>query len=310
MVNRIGKLTQGLVATAATLLLQTGAAANYAYTNAGDVTGPVDEQWSTNAARSRSLQWMSEYEGYVANSFAESAGGRLRASTDFSGGFVPMTVDPAEAVAGVRGAIVIQAPGLGARAGFADFTVHYNWQQSHSLQEAKMTSQAWCCAIGLGRFAYDHGANLRLMVAGNQAWATEAYSFDAGRGLDARKVAMASFGRAEDQGSTVGTLKVRMPVIFNAPMSFELALSTYAHAINGFASVDASNSAYWGGMAVYDELLNPIDFIVNSDTSLEFRRSYLPVPEPGTYAMLAMGLLCIAVRCRRGRRPSGADAAR
>lgn len=78
-------------------------------------------------------------------------------------------------------------------------------------------------------------------------------------------------------------------LVVAAPIS-ELALSTYAHAADG------SQSAYWGGMAVHDAQMNSLPFSVASESGRDFSRSKLPVPLPGSWALLVAGLILLAVR--------------
>ena len=168
--------------------------------------------------------------------------------------------------------------------GFADIRVAYNWS-----------------LFGSG------SAQIVLSFAGGAAGASESDG-QSGAGGDPLLVN----GTVEAIDAVLGDFfTVRVPIA--SADTFSVILDLIAHVgIVGpdGGRVDASQSAYWGGiLAVRDSDLNIVPFSVTSASGTDYRRSFDPdevvptVPEPATLSLLCCGFVfLLGRRVRRGRR--------
>lgn len=119
--------------------------------------------------------------------------------------------------------------------------------------------------------------------------------------------ATVTYGDVQVLSATMGSeIIALMPFVFGAdmPLSMELSGNSSVFAVHSaFASVDAANSVYWGGISgVFDENMNAVDYDFSSSSGLDYRQSFAPVvsavPEPQTWALLllAFPLLHLAHR--------------
>lgn len=99
----------------------------------------------------------------------------------------------------------------------------------------------------------------------------------------------------------------RLGLVLGELVSFNLALTARVDAFwTAQASIDASHSAYWGGItSVVDAAGRPVDYTVASGDSGDWGRSYVPVaapvPEPATWLLGGLGVFGLMVQQRRRR---------
>ncbi len=99
-------------------------------------------------------------------------------------------------------------------------------------------------------------------------------------------------------GSTLGSyMEFRVPITFGDSLSLHLSLSTSTQALNGVATADAFNSAYWGGAKFYDSNMTQVSATAFGATGVDYTRSFTPaVPEPSTLLLAAAGAAVVALR--------------
>lgn len=95
-------------------------------------------------------------------------------------------------------------------------------------------------------------------------------------------------------------IEVIAPIQLGGAVHLQSWLSVSSTAINASASVNAFNSAYWGGMKVYDANMQEIAFTAIGASGADYSQSFTPaVPEPSTYLLAVTGLLVVARAARR-----------
>lgn len=116
-----------------------------------------------------------------------------------------------------------------------------------------------------------------------------------------------------DSGAAFSLHHYEIPIAFDSPVTIDATLEAgafpsvvVAGADSSFeAGYDLARSAYWGGITSVTVGGNAVDFGVTSASGVDYRHSMVPVPEPGSAALLVLGLLAL----RAGRRASSrADA--
>jgi hypothetical protein len=117
-----------------------------------------------------------------------------------------------------------------------------------------------------------------------------------------------AFGGGEVLDAIPGQyLTVKVPILFGKEYGLTVTLSNVVSSgsnyLGGSSSfINASNSAYWGGVQyVTNSLGEQVDFTVSSLSGTDYSQSFVPapVPEPETYAMLIAGLAVVAGALRR-----------
>lgn len=90
---------------------------------------------------------------------------------------------------------------------------------------------------------------------------------------------------------------------FGEPFTIRGTLITFAQAqIAGSAQADASHSVYWDGITSVSFGGQAVGYDVTSTSGTDWARSMVPVPEPGSALLLAIGLAAIVTRTHRERR--------
>lgn len=106
---------------------------------------------------------------------------------------------------------------------------------------------------------------------------------------------------------------ITLPVRLNRDVEFEFSLHAHVNVMGVNQSIVGAfgNSAYWGGIvAVRDANGNPLALdpnggpgtysLVNS-SGFDWHASLIPIPEPGTWALMALGLTGVGWRMRHSR---------
>lgn len=102
-----------------------------------------------------------------------------------------------------------------------------------------------------------------------------------------------------------GILSLEVAFIFGDPFSLTVYLSAQTSVYGGQSSstdatVDASHTALWGGINAVLSEGTSVDYSVSSASGFNYRVP-LPVPEPGTYALMLSGLGVLGLMARRRR---------
>lgn len=105
--------------------------------------------------------------------------------------------------------------------------------------------------------------------------------------------------------------EVRMPFVFGNEIQILQSLTVSSQASFGTTlTIDAFNSAYWGGMVVRDAGGGEVQFSAQSSSGLDYAISYAPVPEPGTMLLWAGGLAVLGASSRSRRAYAAAGGVR
>jgi hypothetical protein len=93
-----------------------------------------------------------------------------------------------------------------------------------------------------------------------------------------------------------------LAITLGAPFSIIAYLeATTALQGNGSALIDASHSAYWGGISsVTNQFGESVEYSLSSNSGTDWSRSFSPaVPEPESYMLMLLGVAAISWRARR-----------
>lgn len=198
----------------------------------------------------------------------------------------------ASALALVRDSLAISSPGLDGRQGFVDFRIDYSWLFSNDTSSSN------------GQFNF---ADVTLEFGAGGAYARQQISQGERPGTVVSQ--LVPIGLLGDNHTALDAqlgsfFEVRMPFVFGVEYNFRQSLQVASQSFDGAtASIDAFNSAYWGGMVVRDENLGLVAFTADSGSGTDYTRSYAPVPEPATWLLAALGLMALGAhrRLRQGR---------
>lgn len=110
----------------------------------------------------------------------------------------------------------------------------------------------------------------------------------------------------QDNQHIVQLLPSSMTLAINLGTSFSINAyleATTALQGNGSAMIDASHSAYWGGISsVTNQFGESIDYVLSSNSGTDWSRSFSPaVPEPESYVLMLLGLAVLSWGARRKR---------
>lgn len=168
------------------------------------------------------------------------------------------------------------------QAGFVVLQVDYGWTSSRELRGA-----------GDVLTGGSTSGDVRITVGGNGAYArSTTFSGSAFEGSTSVVTPFEALGEGAVEISAVGGryVQLRLPIVFGQATSLEMELSVGSTALNGTATIDASNSAYWAGLTALDSALRPIEFAAVGVSGLDYAQSYTPaVPEPSQWLLFCMG---------------------
>lgn len=103
-----------------------------------------------------------------------------------------------------------------------------------------------------------------------------------------------------DSGDAFSLHHYEVPFRFGSAVTIDARLEAGAlgHAVVGGAAdgsfeagYDLARSAYWGGITSVTVGGEAVDFALSSASGVDYRYSMVPVPEPGSAALLVLGLL-------------------
>lgn len=201
------------------------------------------------------------------------------------------------AFAQVRDSLSISNPALNGKQGFVDLRIDYSWLFSNDAASSN------------GQF---NTADVTLEFGASAAYARQQYAQGALVGtVESVLVPIGLVGNSVTAlDAELGAFfTVRMPFVFGTEYVLRQSLSLGSNASFGAtASIDAFNSAYWGGMVVRDGDLNSVAFSALSGSGTDYTKSFVPgavapVPEPSTWLLMAIGLAALGVHQRRRLRP-------
>jgi PEP-CTERM motif len=162
---------------------------------------------------------------------------------------------------------------------------------------------------------FDYAATLigQLGYAGSDIYLTLDVFMGAGSYQWQRGLLMSPDGSVQSQSFDAGgvvvpfddTILASVSFTFGQEFSFIASLRTHVSgSLEHQAIVDASHSAYWGGVqSVLDQNGNPVVYTLNSSSGTDWSRFFVPspVPEPATSALMVAGLGVIVAATRRRR---------
>lgn len=277
--------------------------------NAGLAAPVQDSQFDSSAVSvSASNTYTNPVEHWTVSSNAQGAGtaayGVLKAGV--SGSILGAGSDSSVAASFSDTFTVSGGPGLEGTTGSLAVRVAFAWV-------GNITTSGLGSAVldGLQRVRIDSG--IGLLEVEERAVSHDARN--AGADFSYRTVARDAH---VDTLPFVFSYEESVPFQFGSPITLSSLLSVHGEAGAGnigdtsMFSLDALHSFYWGGMTVYDSTGAPVDATVDSASGTDWSQSFIPsvaaVPEPETYAMLAMGLFLLQWQARRSskaRRPAG-----
>jgi hypothetical protein len=196
-----------------------------------------------------------------ASSFARF--GELHAYADTES-FSPFSAAQTSAGALFSDAIRISNPTLTGQTGYIDIDVLYHWNYTVPSGDS-----GW-------------GVDARVWLDFNFARVTARYLGSKFNGFpevyETQSPATVS-GSAEILGATLGEyFTARYPIVFGVENIVGLNLNLRASATNGMTVVDAANTAFWGGVSVYDSQLVPVEYTITSRTGVNYENSFAPIP--------------------------------
>jgi PEP-CTERM motif len=272
---------------------------------AGNDFDGVTESAYANAADTG--QARSDGVGFAGSRFPGSGGASLFGSADFGtlkAGAVSSCNGVCGAGAGVDVSFAdemrIDRVGMQGQIGILTTRLSYQWEGTNINQVD-------------GAFASYAQSNIQLMLTG--LGTIGASQFSSTNALSPARLQISDLSGSLIDVPFAFTAEVTTPFAFGTvlPFSLSLGVGTYAAGAIGpqdrqflaYASMNARNSAYWGGMSVSladGTVIN--DYELSAASGIDWRKSFVPtpVPEPGTFALLLGGLVTLFLARRRATR--------
>jgi hypothetical protein len=193
----------------------------------------------------------------------------------------------ASALADFSDGLSINAPGLAGQRGTVNFALQFNHAANFAAEPALAGAYVALnldVEVGLRTLHWQRGL---LLAAGTPA---QSVSFDP---------------PANTRAPFSGSLLASADFTFGEPFSFTARLTAMANGSHQHqATLDASHSAYWGGIqSVLGADGNTVIYSLASDSNTDWSRSFVPsaVPEMSSAALLLAGLASVGALTRRRR---------
>lgn len=279
----------------------------------GAVTSVASESnSSTDGTRQTAMATKSDSSSLESNPIIRGgAGGSAFASADYgvlkvfasslgsglAGGY-------ADANAGFSDRFKIDAGSLNGQRGFINTKIDYQWTSGGNTSVSPPNS-----ALGI---------ILTLNGYFGTIQARDTFQYNLGDPLIERYISVSNPDGTVEFLPQTFSIDITTEFTFGSWLDISARLNGSTSAIGGIGSdvvgnprydttslfVNASNSAYWGGITVFSSDGTQLsDYGLESQSGTDWRQSYVPavtlVPEPETYALMIAGLAAVGVAARR-----------